>query len=205
MLHMKNIVSAIANIQGCQFASLTYLSKTDGSIARYTVNLGFSYHKAVEKSVTELEILMGDIVAGSPEMIAAEAVMASLKKTLAAHAEGTQNDDYTKKGQYIPLVNGLNLNTDNTLQLFGLLQAKVVLVPGTRKVVKSSPATIAKNKIRKQLTISKFREFALDATNVAGARVNGNSIELLAPTSLTDTTTGFVVNPVVPVAEPAMA
>jgi len=180
---MKNniveMVKAIAEIPTCQFASLTYLSKSDKSLARYTVNLGFSYHKAVEKSVTELEIIMKDLTPGTLEHQAAEAVVASLQKTLAAHAEGKQNEDYTKAGQYIPVASGLNINTtDNTVQLFGLLHSKVVLQEGTRKEVKSSPMTIAKNKIRYQLTVSKFREFALDAENVAKMTVNGSTIEM---------------------------
>jgi len=180
---MKSIIAqitlAIAQIKGCQFASLTYLSKTDGSVARYTVNLGFSYHNLVEKSIEELALLMVDMTPGTLQYTAAEEVLASLNKTVAAHARGEQNEDYTKKGQYIPIRNGLNVNTtDNTIQLFGLLQSKVVLVEGVRKHVNSAPLTIAKNEIRKQLSVSKFREFALDSNNVAGVKVNGDTIEL---------------------------
>lgn len=180
---IAQITKAISQIKGCQFAALTYLSKSAGEVARYTVNLGFSYHNAVLKSVTELEILMNEISdKTSLEYQAAVEVMESLKKTLTAHAEGTQNDDYTKKGQYIPIANGLNLNTtDNTIQLFGLLKSKVTLKEGVHKEVKSKPLTLAKNKIRKQLTISKFREFALDTTNVGSVRVNGDTIEMETP------------------------
>lgn len=190
--NIAEVAKAVKSIVGCQFASLTYLSKTDKSLARYTVNLGFSYHNAVLKSVTELEIIMAEMVDKTTLAYqAAVEVMESLKKTLAAHANGEQNDDYTKKGQYIPIGNGLNLNTtDNTIQLFGLLQSKVVLVEGERKPVKSKPLTIEKNKIRKQLTVSKFREFALDNENVAGVKVNGQTMEFTAPE-----TYGFTVNP----------
>lgn len=184
---IAQIAQAIKGIKGCQFASLTYLSKTDGSLARYTVNLGFSYHNAVTKSVTELEILIAEKAAQWSELTkqAANEVMESLKKTLAAHAEGKQNDDYTKKDQYIPIGNGMNLNTtDNTIQLFGLLHSKVVLVEGTRKEVKSKPLTIEKNKIRRELSVSKFREFALDVENVAGVKVNGGTIELVLAESI---------------------
>lgn len=183
---MKNtiveITKAIAQIKGCQFASLTYLSKSDKSIARYNVNLGFSYHKAVVKSVTDLEVLIAENVETWSELTkqAANEVMESLKKTLAAHEVGEQNDDYTKKGQYIPICNGLNVNTtDNTIQLFGLLKSKVVLVAGEHKHVNSKPLTVEKNKLRKQLTVGSFREFALDAANIGGIRVNGDTIELL--------------------------
>jgi hypothetical protein len=180
------VAESIKGIKGCQFASLTYLTKKTKELARYTVNLGFSYHNAVTKSVTELEIIMAEMVdqTALPYLAAVE-VMESLKKTLTAHAEGKQNEDYTKIGQYISIGNGLNLNTvDNTIQLFGLLHSKVVLAEGEKqKPVKSAPLTIEKNKLRKKLSIGKFREFALDEGNVCGVKVNGDTIEFTVPES----------------------
>lgn len=185
---IAQIAKQLAGIEGTQFASFTYLSKKAGERARHTVIIGFSYHKAVEKSVIELQTLM-DLNAQLPEgdkgkwtplqKQAADNVMASLQKTLDAHARGEQNEDYTKKGQYIPIGNGLNLNTtDNTLQLFGLTQSKTVLVEGVYPPVNSKPLTIAQNEIRKQLTVSKFREYALDLSQVAAARINGTTLEM---------------------------
>lgn len=177
---IAELTKAIAGIQGTQFASFVYVpKKAEGETSRYTVNLGFSYHNAVVKSVTDLEIIMDGIVdKASLEYQAAVEVMESLKKTLTAHENGEQNEDYTKKGQYVSIGNGLNLNTtDNTLQLFGLVQSKVVLKEGVYKTVKSAPLTVAKNKIRKQLTVSKFREFALDETNIGTVKINGNVID----------------------------
>jgi hypothetical protein len=178
---IARIAKQLSTIQGTQFASFTYLSKKAGELARHTIIIGFSYHNAVEKSVTELELLMVENKEKwTPlQKQAADNVMASLKKTLDAHSRGEQNEDYTKKGQYIPIGNGLNLNTtDNTLQLFGLTQSKVVLVEGVYDVVNSRPLTIAQNEIKKQLTISKFREYALDLSQVAEARINGNTLEM---------------------------
>ncbi len=185
---IANIAKQLATIEGTQFASFTYLSKKAGELARHTLILGFSYNKLVEKSVTELETLMSwnaqlsatDKDKWTPlQKQAADNVMASFKKTLAAHEAGTQNEDYTKKGQYVSIGNGLNLNTaDNTLQLFGLSHTKVVLVEGVYPVVNSRPLTIAQNEIKSQLSISKFREFALDLSQVAQAKINGNTLEM---------------------------
>lgn len=185
---ITQIAQQLSRIEGTQFASFTYLSKKAGELARHTIIIGFSYHKAVEKSVAELEAIMdlnAQLSADDKEKWtplqkqAAENVMASLKKTLEAHSRGEQNEDYTKKDQYIPIGNGLNLNTtDNTLQLFGLTQSKVVLVEGVYPSVNSKPLTIAQNEIKKQLTISKFREYALDLEQVASARINGNTLEM---------------------------
>ena len=61
---MKNLVAEItkqiAQIKGTRFVSLTYLSKSANELARFTVNIGFSYHNLVEKSVTELELLIDE-------------------------------------------------------------------------------------------------------------------------------------------------
>jgi hypothetical protein len=184
---IAEITKAVVAIKGCRFASLTYLSKSAGELSRYTANFGFSYHQVVEKSKTELEILMveNENVWDVVYKEAAAKIMASLTKTLAAHAVGQQNEDYTKKGQYIPLGNGANLNTkDNSIQLFGLVLTKEVLVKGVYPVVNSAPVTIARRKIEKMLPIGNFREFALDETQVAQMKVNGDVIEIPEMASL---------------------
>ena len=182
---MKNLIAQIAKqlatVEGTQFASFTYLSKKANELARHTLILGFSYHKLVEKSVTELEILISENTEKWTELQkqAAANVMASLKKTLAAHARGEQNEDYTKKGQYVSIGNGLYLNTnDNTLQLLGLAHTKEVLVPGTYPHVNSRPLTIEQNKIKAQLSIHKIKEFTLDLSQVAQAKINGSTLEM---------------------------
>ena len=186
---IAEITKAVVAIKGCRFASLTYLSKSAGELSRYTANFGFSYHQVVEKSKLELELLMADPVIqaawNEDYKTAAAKIMASLNKTLAAHAVGEQNEDYTKRGQYIPIGNGVNLNTkDNTIQLFGLVLTKEVLVKGTYPVVNSSAVTIARRKIEKMLPIGNFREFALDESQVAQMKVNGDVIEIPEMASL---------------------
>lgn len=179
---IAELTKKIAAIKGCQFVSFDYLSKSRGELARHVLNIGFNYHKAVEKSVTELEILISENVEKwtALEKQAAQNVMASLQKTLAAHAVGQQNADYTKKGQYIPFSNGLNVNTtDNTIQLFGLSHSKTVLVEGKNEPDTRRPLTKAQDAIRSQLTVGKFRELALDESQVAEVRVNGETLELV--------------------------
>jgi len=177
---IEEITRKITAIKDCKFASFTYLAKSTGELARFTVNLGFSYHELVKKSVTELEILMveNENVWNPLQKQAAVEVMKSLHKTLEAHSKGAQSDDYTKKGQYIPLSTGVNLNiTDSTLQLFVLVNSKVVLTEGVYKTVNSAPLTVEKNKIRKLLPVSNFREFALDVGQLEGAKISGEVFE----------------------------
>ena len=167
-----DIIAALGGIEGCRFASLTYTAKESGEVARHTVLLGFNYKTSVEKSLLELEIIRPSLT--GIDAIAADELLESFRKTL----NGTQ-DGYTKAETYADTaVKGLKVNTvDNSLQLFGLVQSKVVLTPGNFKVVKSAEKTIAKNKLRKELPVGKFREYALDNGAIHGARINGETIE----------------------------
>lgn len=175
-MNLDTLSQKIGLLPSAQFASLTYVTKKSGETARYTVNLGFSYLQCLEKSVLELEISMRDFTGLKKQ--AAEEVMASLQESISKHKQGEQNEAYTKKGQYIHLHNGLNINkNDGTLQLFGLKHSKVTLVEGTFKPVNSKPMTILKNEIRATLPIGNFREFALDINNILTVRMNGDTLE----------------------------
>jgi hypothetical protein len=179
---MKNIIETITNA-GTTFASFVYTNKISkkGEIpetARYTLILGGKYINLLEKSKLELELLIptfqGDM------LTAANEVMASLNKSIEAHKNGTQSADYTKKGMYSPIGNGVNINdNDNSIQVFGLLHSKVVIKEGFRKPVNSAPMTILKNKIRKMLPIAGFREFAFDVGNIQTVKVNGDTLEVV--------------------------
>jgi hypothetical protein len=108
-----------------------------------------------------------------------------LLNSFTASLNGTQ-ENYTKEHVYVDVadssgktVQGIKRNiNDGSLQIFGLLHSKVQITPPTieDKPVKSRPLTIAKNKLRKDLPVGKFREFALENLNVV--KLNGETLEL---------------------------
>jgi hypothetical protein len=108
-----------------------------------------------------------------------------LLNSFVASLNGTQ-ENYTKQDIYVDVsdssgktVQGIKRNiNDNSIQIFGLLHSKVQISPPTieDKPVKSRPLTIAKNKLRKNLPVGKFREFALEYLNVV--KLNGETLEL---------------------------
>lgn len=179
---MKNIINNITTA-GTTFASFVYTNKVSkvGELpetARYTLILGAKYINLLEKSKLELELLIPTFEGNM--LVAANEVLASINKSIVAHNNGTQSDDYTKKGQYTAIGNGVNINDkDDSIQVFGLLHSKVVLKEGFRKPVKSSEMTILKNKVRKMLPISNFREFAFDVGNIQTVKVNGDTLEVV--------------------------
>lgn len=174
------IVDLIASQAGlARFASFTYCTRSTGEVARYTLQLGFSYRNIIQKSILELEVDK-EIMADLPRQ-AADAVLASLKASL----DGTQNK-YTKKDIYQDYkdtsgktVQGIKVNkNDGSLKIFGLVSSKVQITPPVtpHKTVNSAPITIEKNKIIKNLPIGRFREFALD--NLAIAKIDGETLVL---------------------------
>ena len=179
MNKIQKLIAGIVGIDGCKFASFVYKAKSSGEVARYTVLVGFKYSTLVEKSIIELaERIKSGEFAGDM-LVAAEELMASLLKSKAAHDADTQNEDYTKKGLYIPVGNGLNINkNDGTLAMFGLIHSKVVITPGEHKNVKSAQKTINKAKIDKSLPRGKFQEFAFDEGNIGTVKMNGETIEI---------------------------
>lgn len=170
---LVDLLQNLAKTGNSQFASFTYTDKKSGGTSRYNVTLGFSYLNAVENSKLELELAKPSL-SDPTDILAANELLESFGKTL----DGTQ-DGYTKAETYADTaIKGLKVNTvDGSLQLFGLVNSKVVLVPGVHKEVKSAPKTIAKNRLRKMLAIGKFREFAIDEGHFLSARLNGDTIE----------------------------
>ena len=176
---MNTIQDIIPQIEkaGVTFASIVYTAKGSNETSRYTIILGSKYRNLVERSLAEVNDLLPTLE--GLERIAAEELKDSFQATIDSHANNEQNPAYTKAGLYSPIVPGVNVNTnDNTLQLFGLVHSKVVLVPGVHKKVNSGAKTIAKNKIRQKLPLSRFREFALDDGHIHRMKINGNTLEI---------------------------
>jgi hypothetical protein len=174
MKSLQNLIDKLTSFKGTTFASLCY-TNAQNEEARYTVVLGGKYSNLLEKSKAELESLIPSFT--GLELEAANEVMASLNKSIEAHKNGKQNEDFTKANQYISIGNGLNINkTDLTLQLYGIVTKKEVVKEGEpKKVRKSSPLVVAKNKIRKSLSIGKLREFSITADEVEKMTLKGET------------------------------
>ena len=58
----------------------------------------------------------------------------------------------------------------------GLVVHKRVLIPGNYKEVKSRPLTMAKNKLKRDLPVSKFRQFKITSEQVEEINVEHLSL-----------------------------
>lgn len=176
---VESLVNAFRQIEGkCQFVGFTYTSKSTGEVARYTLQIGASYKGLVEKSILEMDTRETEFRAGPLGNEAFEAVRASLVESLAAMAEGREHVGFTKAGMYAQICPGLKMSLrDGSLEICGVQHSRVVITPGIYKTVNSRPLTIAKDKIRGELPIAKYRTLAIDPGTIHGARINGETLE----------------------------
>lgn len=199
-MEIKNLIESMGAVAGkAQFGSFLYRTKTKlnksneiisgGELSRYTLVLGANYLTLLKRSKLNLDLMSVGELLDNLELVrpgdaalvneARFQILESLSKSILAHEAGTQSDDYTKKGMYQSLGGGMNLNlNDNTLQMFGLVQSKVVIEEGKYKIVNSAPLTVIKNKITKSLPMGRFREFAFDTGNIQTIKLNGNVLEI---------------------------
>ncbi|MBM3194075.1 MAG: hypothetical protein FJZ59_07590 [Chlamydiae bacterium] len=172
------ILEKIASQAGlARFASFTYVSRSTGEVAKYIVQLGFNYRNVLQKSIDQLEIDR-QIMCGLSRQ-AADEIMESLKASLnKTQTKYTKKDIYeTYKDASGKTVHGIKINqNDSSIKIFGLITNKFPISPAIfpAKEVENSPLVKEKNKIKKDLPIGRFREFALDG--LATARLDGETL-----------------------------
>jgi hypothetical protein len=160
-----------------QFVGVTYRSKSTGELARHVFNVGASYVNTLKASIETLGAKINSL--SGIDAQAAANVMASLSKSLTAHLNGEQSEDFTKKGMYEPVCTGIKASlNDGTLELYGLSVSKTVLEAGIEKPDTRRPLTKAQDKIKHDLPISKFRTLAIDMGALESVRIGGTELEV---------------------------
>lgn len=164
---------------GCTFVGVTYRAKESGELSRYTVLVGVDYGNLTRKSLAEARaVIPADNSKGSLDRKAKAEVIRSLRNTLENAKRGEQNDAYTKRGMYTPVAAGVNVFEDGTFELKGIVVQRRVLEAGVHKTVKSRPLTVAKDAIRRQLSLAKWRTLCLDAGALETLRASHKEVEV---------------------------
>ena len=172
---MNAMLATLSQVTGCTFAALTYTAKGTGEVARFRLLLGAHTSTLYEKDIAALEVLLPTLE--GVELQAATELLASRRESLAVGIGN--NSAYTNADTYVSLPNipGVKIHKETgALHVTGLVEGKEVVTPGTYKVVKSSPKTIAKRAIEKTLASGRFRQFAF--SNVARLAAKGNVLEI---------------------------
>ena len=162
--------------KGCRFMTFLYQSKGTGEISKYQINFGISYQSACE---TDKALLEGYTPADEIEAQAKAEMLQSLTETL---TDGVSSS-YTQKDTFETIGKGIRQHKETgEIYIYGFIQSKETLEPATnpKKPVNSSAKTLAKRKIEKALECkrNKFGQFILNADNITGVNVCGETLEL---------------------------
>ena len=175
---IKNLLNA-ATERGASFVGVTYRAKESGELSRYTLAVGVQYLNLVRKSLGEARaVAPADNAKGSLDRKAKAQVLRSLRNTLENAKRGEQNDAYTKRGMYAEVAAGVNVFEDGTFELKGIVVSRKVLEAGVHKTVKSRPLTLAKDAIRNQLSLAKWRTLCLDSGALDSLRAGHKEVEV---------------------------
>lgn len=153
-----NLIAELKKIKGCRLVRLLYRTKGTGELSDYLIALGVRLENAYRRDDKVIRLVQprNDL-----EKIAKEELLSSLQESLRVGIGN--NSAYTCKGVYKTLFNGCKIHPImKTAYIYGFIIRKHVIETGEYPEVKSKPLTIAKNRLRKKMKITRFRQFELD-------------------------------------------
>jgi hypothetical protein len=170
------------NTSSCRIVSVLYRKKGnggkgkrkgDGEVSRQTILLNVDRDNSLKRDLSVLKGLLPTLT--GDDSTACQELIDSIQSSLDGF-----NPEYTKHGYYDGHGNG-NVQTSElsgSVYVKGYCIKKEVLVPGVYDPVNSRPKTISKNKLRKQLKNTRFREFIVTPENLKSLSVNGRILML---------------------------
>lgn len=181
-MNQKQFIAELAKLRtSSTFLSLMGYRNEHSEVADYSIIFHMSYENALKRSVMALEqvVPVDDMQAVAKQELI-DGYNRSLERMAVTPVEEI-DDAYTRffdsDGSYIK---GVKVHTStNTLHLYGLVNSKRVLMPGTYPHRNRRELTIAKDKLRKVCPVDRFRQFRILPSQVD--RISVENITLLPP------------------------
>jgi hypothetical protein len=179
MLALHELVDIFSSLRpSSTFLSVREYNNNSNELANFLISFHINYNTALQNSLVMAENYEATT---KLEQQAKNEVVASIRKSIDNYKTPIEEkeDGYERFLDFDNnYVKGIKLHIETqTLHIYGFVVSKEVIRPGTYKVVNSSVLTKAKDVIRKDLPISKFRQFALRENNFTSIRVNRINIE----------------------------
>lgn len=181
-MDQKEFIDTLAKLRpSATFLSLIGYRNEHSEVADYSVVFHISYENALKRSLIALSSFVPE---DTLQAKAKDELINSYTNSLAKMAETKVeeiDDAYTRffdeNGAYIK---GVKVHTaTSTLHLYGLVNAKRVVIPGSYPTRNKRDLTIAKDKIRKMCPVEKFRQFRITPGQVD--RIQVENLSLLPP------------------------
>jgi hypothetical protein len=166
------LLNEFLNIKGNKFVNLKYRNKK-GELSEYLLMVGVNLKNSYLKDIKKLERVKPK---DETEAQALSELLVSMRTSVETNFN---NPAYTKLDYYDHINKNVKVN-DNNFYLNAFVLNKKVIEPIEYPKVNSAPKTIAKNKLKKDLRVSKFREFILDLDNISKANLNGKRFEVIS-------------------------
>ena len=181
-MNKQQFVTELAKLRpSSTFLSLMGYRNSNSEIANYNIIFHINYQNALKKSILQLQSIVpeNDLEALAKQDLI-DGYNKSLNKISTVEIKDI-NDAYTRffdeDGNYIK---GVKLHTQtNVLHLYGFVNFKHIIMPGLYTQTNRQPLTIAKDKLRKNLPVEKFRQFKISPNQVDYISVQ--NISLLPP------------------------
>jgi hypothetical protein len=181
-MDQEKFVSELSKIRpSSTFLTLRGYRNESSEVADFSIVFHMSYESALKRSLVALEsVVPEDSLEAQAKEELIDGYTASLNKMAVTPVEEI-DDAYTRffdeAGKYIK---GVKLHTaTNTLHLYGLVNSKRVLIPGSYPKRNKRALTIAKDKLRKICPVNRFRQFIIHPSRVDSISVEG--LNLLPP------------------------
>jgi hypothetical protein len=181
-MNQQKFVSELAKLRSsATFLSVMGYRNEHSEVADYSLVFHMSYKNAIKRSIV---IMKGLVPSDDLEVQAKEELLLSFGASLRKMAETPEEelqDHFTHfrddNGSYIK---GVKLHTEsNTLHLYGLVNHKRVLMPGSYPETNRRPLTITKDRLRRMCPVGKFRSFRMTPNQVDSISVE--NLSLLPP------------------------
>ena len=150
-------------------------------VASYNIVFKISYKNLLTRSIAKLtDISTSTDLEAQAKQELLESFKKSVNKTETVEIEDI-DDAYTRYfDECNNYIKGVKLHTaTNTLHLYGTFVSKVIHQKGIYLPTNKKALTIEKDKLRRQLPISKYRQFKITPDNVTSIAVE--KLTLLAP------------------------
>lgn len=152
------MIQILSNIRpDSTFLSLKKYRNANNEVADYQIIFHASYENAIKRSISFLE---GYQVDGDIENQAKSELLASFHATLSKGEDEVAGVYERVFGDNGKPIKGVKVHKENgTAYIFGMLHNKFVYQAGIYKPVNKANLTMAKDRLRKMVPVSRFRQF----------------------------------------------
>jgi flagellar biosynthesis component FlhA len=175
-----NFLQAIVELSkissGCKFVSIRNYRNNEGEVSNYLINVGLSVQDQKEKDLVKLNEAKFE----NPLLEKARIEMIETK-TKNLNKETASNQSLAQTDAYVSIAPNVRLHKETySFKVTGFKVKKEVIVPIEYKAVNSSPLTIAKKKVGKEINLlmDNFRQFSFENMENTTIKLNGETIEV---------------------------